>query len=157
MDRQTGENDREKHRTEEQTRVKTPDKGPRKYQVGDLVWLQAQNKRWNFPGTIAAVREKGKSYWIDAESGSCLLRNKRFIKRRLEESRTQRIPTPVPDIDQSAEPTPAGIRRSPRLAARANRVKFRTTVLLRYFKSNNKIDTRHSHDVQKLSSAHAEQ
>ena len=49
--------------------------------MGQRVWLQdQQSKKWNIGGVIKSIRNGGRSYVVETESGAAYLRNRRFIK-----------------------------------------------------------------------------
>ena len=49
--------------------------------IGQRVWLQdQQSKKWTIGGVIKTVRNGGRSYVVETESGAAYLRNRRFIK-----------------------------------------------------------------------------
>ena len=48
--------------------------------MGQRVWLQDQGtKRWSIGGAIKSIRNSGKSYVVETNSGA-YLRNRRYIK-----------------------------------------------------------------------------
>ena len=50
-------------------------------QMGQRVWLQdQQTKKWTIGGVIKSIRNGGRSYVVETESGAAYLRNRRFIK-----------------------------------------------------------------------------
>ena len=49
--------------------------------MGQRVWLQdQQSKKWTIGGVIKSIRNNGRSYVVETESGAAYLRNRRFIK-----------------------------------------------------------------------------
>ena len=49
--------------------------------IGQRIWLQyQQSKKWTIEGVIKSVRNGGRSYVVETESGAAYLRNRRFIK-----------------------------------------------------------------------------
>ena len=50
-------------------------------ELGQKVWLQdQQTKRWTIGGTVKSIRNGGRSYVVETDSGAAYLRNRRFIK-----------------------------------------------------------------------------
>ena len=49
--------------------------------MGQRVWLQdQQSKKWTIGGVVKSIRNNGRSYVVETESGAAYLRNRRFIK-----------------------------------------------------------------------------
>ena len=49
--------------------------------MGQRVWMQdQQSKRWTIGGVIKSIRNSGRSYVVETDSGAAYLRNRRFIK-----------------------------------------------------------------------------
>ena len=51
-------------------------KPSKQLKVHEKVWIQDdKTKLWNIPGVIESIRNKGRSYHIVGDNGSCMLRN----------------------------------------------------------------------------------
>ena len=49
--------------------------------MGQRVWMQdQQTKKWDIGGVIKSVRNNGRSYVVETDSGAAYLRNRRYIK-----------------------------------------------------------------------------
>ena len=49
--------------------------------MGQKVWLQdQQTKKWTIEGVIKSIRNGGRSFVVETDSGAAYLRNRRFIK-----------------------------------------------------------------------------
>ena len=49
--------------------------------MSQRVWLQdQQSQKWTIGGVIKSIRNNGRSYVVETESGAAYLRNRRFIK-----------------------------------------------------------------------------
>ena len=82
-------------------------------EVNQKVLVQdAISKAWKETGTVSSIRPNGRSYEILMESGSTILRNRKFLKPILD---TENDSTVAPPNDNEAPHEP---RRSPRLSDR---------------------------------------
>ena len=60
--------------------------------IGQRVWLQdQQSKKWTIGGIIKSIRNGGRSYVVETESGAAYLRNRRFIKAAACRIRQERV------------------------------------------------------------------
>ena len=49
--------------------------------MGQKVWLQdQQTRKWTIEGVIKSIRNGGRSFVVETDSGAAYLRNRRFIK-----------------------------------------------------------------------------
>ena len=80
-------------------------------EVDQKVLVQdAISKAWNETGTVSSIRPNGRSYEILMESGSTILRNRKFLKPILDTENDSTVALPN---DKKAPHEP---RRSPRLS-----------------------------------------
>ena len=80
-------------------------------EVNQKVLVQdAISKAWNETGTVSSIRPNGRSYEILMESGSTILRNRKFLKPILDTEIDSTVALPN-DNEAPHEP-----RRSPRLS-----------------------------------------
>ena len=76
--------------------------------IGQRVWLQdQQSKKWTIEGVIKSVRNGGRSYVVETESGAAYLRNRRFIKaavcRTRQEVALRVVETPTMEKENKEE------------------------------------------------------
>ncbi len=85
-------------------------------QAGSRVAVQNhETKRWDIYGTVTEIGPH-RRYFIKTQSGRILVRNRRFLRRRI-------LPSfPAPNVGVSPELAPAQPRRSDRPRSRPNRL-----------------------------------
>ena len=103
--------------------------------VADKVWIQDdKTKLWNIPAVIDSIRNKGRSYHVIGDNGSCMLRNTRFVKVRnapdasADDAAVQRPVVKSREIPATTAVVPAGTgteRRSARLRDPSYKAKVR--------------------------------
>ena len=84
--------------------------------IGQRVWLQdQQSKKWTIEGVIKSVRNGGRSYVVETESGAAYLRNRRFIKaavcRTRQEVALRVVETPTMEKENKEEKEEGGKKR----------------------------------------------